>query len=85
MMAQSGPDPMVFLYNDVGEFKPPFNFFRKDIIRKLMLYGIDEEEGEQSKMRDYLFDKYKRSIYFLRKRLDQERQLLIQCHNNISG
>jgi hypothetical protein len=68
----------------MGEYRPPYNFFRKSIIQKLMVYGVDEEEGEQSKMRDYLFDKYKRSIYFLRKRLDQERQLLIQYHNNIS-
>jgi hypothetical protein len=48
-----------------------------------MSYGIDEEEGEQSKMREYLFEKYKKSIYLLRKRLVQERMMLIKFESKI--
>jgi len=71
------------IINERNTMKPPYSFFRKEIVSKMMSYGIDEEEGEQSKMREYLFEKYKKSIYLLRKRLVQERMMLIKFESKI--
>ena len=80
---QSGSDMMYPIINERNTMKPPYSFFRKEIVSKMMSYGIDEEEGEQSKMREYLFEKYKKSIYLLRKRLVQERMMLIKFESKI--
>ena len=72
-------------YNERKMLLPPYSFFRKEIVSKMMVYGIDEEEGERSKMRLYLFAKYKEAIYQLRNRLAQERRMLTKLEQFLSG
>jgi len=56
-----------------GRYLPPFLYLRKQVISKLAIYGVNEEEGEYSGLRKHIFRRYRMAIRNLWKKLEIEK------------